>query len=113
MLKKLQKEQKSWVKHNFLPRAGNFTPELIESVVPLLGIMEEVGELAHAHLKQGQKIRTNEDHIGLTKDAIGDIVIYLADYCTARGFDLEEIVKEIWMQVKARDWKENPETGRA
>lgn len=43
MLRKLQEEQKPWVKHNFGDRP---------SWMPLLGAVEELGELAHAHLKK-------------------------------------------------------------
>lgn len=101
MLRKLQDEQKPWVLHNFGERPA---------WMPLLGAMEELGELAHAHLKEAQGIRNTEDHVANAKDAIADIIIYLADYSSARGFDLEEIVKSTWDQVKKRDWKKNPDT---
>jgi len=110
-LKQLQKEQKLWVEHNFIPRIGNFTPELLESVAPLLGALEELGELAHSHLKQGQNIRVAEKHVENAKDAIGDIVIYLSDYCSARNFNFGDIVKNVWGEVKKRDWKKNNKTG--
>ncbi len=102
MLKRLQNEQRPWVKHNFGDRP---------SWHPLLGLVEEVGELCHAHLKQAQGIRTNEDHELDKMDAIGDIVIYLADYCSAEGIDLQVVVEETWKDVKERDWKNNPERG--
>lgn len=101
MLRKLQDEQRPWVKHNFGARP---------SWMPLLGIMEELGELAHSHLKQAQGIRSHEDHEAMAKDAVADIVIFLADYCSARDFDLESLVSETWAEVKKRDWKKNPET---
>ena len=100
MLKKLQEEQKPWVKHNFGDRP---------SWQPLLGIVEELGELAHAHLKDAQGIRTKEDHFKNKKDAIADIIIYLADYCNAEGIDLESTVQSVWDVVKKRDWKKNPD----
>lgn len=103
MLKKLQEEQKLWVKYNFGIRP---------SWMPLLGAMEELGELAHAHLKNAQNIRTNENHFENKKDAIADIVIYLSDYCTAEGIDFEETVKNTWNEVKKRDWIKNKETGK-
>ena len=56
-------------------------------------------------------IRTNEDHTAKKKDAIGDIVIFLADYCSSEGFDFEDIVLTVWKEVKQRDWKKNPEKG--
>lgn len=109
ILNKVQKEQKDWAKKNF-PDGG------IKKRVPggeaLHGVMEELGELAHAHLKETQGIRLNEDHEAEAKDAIGDIVIYLADYCNKRGFDLEEIVDSTWREVKQRDWTKNNENGK-
>ena len=100
MLRKLQEEQKVWVAHNF----GTDRP----AYHPLLGAVEELGELAHAHLKGEQGIRTNEDHEAAAKDAVADVVIYLADYCTSRGFDFETLVQETWNLVKQRDWKKDP-----
>ena len=46
-------------------------------------------------------------------DAVADIVIFLADYCSARGFDLESLVSETWAEVRKRDWKANSETAQA
>ncbi len=48
--------------------------------VPRLGILEEIGEIAHCVLKRVQKIRGFEDFnffIGELKDGIGDTMIYL------------------------------------
>ena len=101
MLKKMQEEQKPWVKHNFGDRP---------SWMPLLGVVEELGELAHAHLKKAQGIRVNENHDENIKDAVADIVIFLADYCSSVGIDLEKVVQETWDKVKQRDWKANPAT---
>lgn len=98
-LRRLQTEQVPWVKHNFGDRP---------SWMPLLGAVEELGELAHAHLKQAQGIRVSEDHDAKAKDAVADVVIYLADYCTARGYDLESLVMDTWDKVKQRDWKAHP-----
>lgn len=96
----LQEEQREWVAHNFPGR---------ESWNPLLGIGEEVGELMHAHLKGHQGIRgTVEEHRAKGRDAVGDILIYLADYCSAMGFDLQQCVEETWAKVKRRDWRANP-----
>lgn len=71
--KNLQEEQVPWVLHNF----GNRP-----SWQPLLGIAEEIGELTDAIYADSEA--------GI-KDAIGDIVIFTADFCTAMGFDLEAI----------------------
>ena len=101
-LKQLQDEQRPWVKHNFGDRPA---------WQPLLGIVEEVGELCHAHLKHAQGIRTTEDHQAAKVDAVGDIVVYLADYCTAEGIDLQRAVSVVWASVKLRDWVADPEHG--
>jgi len=102
-LRRLQAEQHEWAKRNF--------GEEVQTYLPLLGVVEEVGELAHAHLKEAQGIRTTEDHEAKAKDAVGDAIIYLADYCSRRGWDLQDIVEQTWAAVKRRDWKANPEGG--
>ena len=78
---------------------------------PLLGLVEEVGELCHAHLKREQGIRTNEDHVLQQIDAIGDIMIYLLDYCGREGISLEAALEETWAEVSKRDWRNKKETG--
>lgn len=101
-LDELQLEQATWSLSNFGPQPKHRS---------LLGVTEEVGELAHAHLKAEQGIRTNENHEAKKKDAIGDIVIYLADYCTQQGFSFQECVEAAWNEVKQRDWKKNSISG--
>lgn len=100
--KKLQLEQKEWQDKNFPNHKNHHC---------LLGLVEEVGELSHSHLKNDQNIRKNEDHRKKTEDAIGDIIIYLAGYCNANGYDLEKCVKETWGEVKQRDWIKNKNNG--
>lgn len=75
---------------------------------PLLGVVEELGELAHAHLKAEQGIRTTEDHSAAKRDAVADIVIYLMDYCSCEGIDLESTLEEVHAAVLKRDWKKSP-----
>lgn len=70
----------------------------------LLGVMEEVGELAHAHLKKEQNIRMEENHDEKKKDAIGDIVIFLINYADSQGLTLSECIHYSWEQIKNRDW---------
>ena len=101
--KQLQEEHRIWVEKNF-PDSPNYHS--------LLGVVEEVGELSHAHLKREQGIRgTEQEHIEEAKDAIGDTIIYLTDYCTRMGFDFQEIMEDTWNQVKQRDWQKNPKKG--
>ena len=97
-LKQLQRESKEWQLRNFGEHPG---------WQPLMGAVEELGELAHAHLKNEQGIRGTRDEHKLAKvDAIGDIIIYLADYCNQEGIDFEQAVSETWRKVSQRDKEE-------
>ena len=73
--------------------------------------MEEVGELAHAHLKKEQGIRTNEDHEAKKIDAIGDVVFYLLDYCNKEGLDFETCINTALKEIEQRDWRKNKING--
>ena len=96
-LKKFQEEQRIWSTKNFGETYGS-------GYRSILGAVEELGELAHAHLKSEQGIRTDEDHTLAKKDAVGDIVIYLADYCWREGLSLEDCISDAWEIVSKRDW---------
>lgn len=72
-----------------------------------LGVNEEAGELTHSVLKRAQGIRGDEDGVGpeAEMDAVGDIVVYLADFCYRRGYNLEECVDRAWNdEVADREW---------
>ncbi len=99
----LQAEHMEWLEKNFPQQ---------QPADPLLGIVEEVGELAHAHLKASQSIRgTPEELQAEARDAIGDIVIYLTSYCNTNGYDLALAVGHAWREVKQRDWQKYPKDG--
>ncbi len=100
-LEQLQKEGWEWVQRNF-PNGKPYQP--------LLGVAEEVGELCHAHLKMEQGIRNsnNEDK----EDAIGDIIIYLADYCNRNGINIQESLEKAWETASQRDWVKFSKNGR-
>ncbi len=102
-LQTLQTVHMLWLEKNFPQQ---------QPADPLLGVVEEVGELAHAHLKASQSIRgTPEELQAEARDAIGDIVIYLASYCNTNGYDLEDCVSRAWSEVKKRDWQKYPKDG--
>lgn len=104
-LAQLQNDHEVWVNDNF---PGQQPWE------PLLGLQEEVGELAHAHLKHHQGIRGMDDEaaaIAAKEDAVGDIVIYLASYCNANDLDLDKCVRRAWDEVSKRDWVKDPQKG--
>lgn len=99
----LQEERDRWIRHNF-PR-----DELVDSI---LGAVEELGELAHAFLKEKQGIRgSNSELEAQMADAVADCVIYLAGVATHLGLDYGKLVQETWDQVKQRDWVAYPENG--
>lgn len=101
MIRKLQNENKQWSETNFGKHPAWH---------PLLGIVEELGELCHHYLKRAQGIRKGEDHEAGIRDAVGDIVIYLADFCNVEGIDLELTVDQIWSDVIKRNWNKNPDS---
>jgi NTP pyrophosphatase (non-canonical NTP hydrolase) len=112
-LAQMQEEQRPWVKHNFNPQSCDVCGRS-DDHYPFLGLVEELGELAHAVLKAAQKIRGSEEkHREEAEDAVGDLVIYLADFCSRHDIDLQDSVRKTWEKVKQRDWKKNPENGAA
>ena len=94
----LQLDIDEWVKKNFATHPLHH---------PLLGLVEEVGELSHAVLKREQKIRLNENHDAEIRDAVGDILIYLIDFCNAEAISISNCLQETWGNVKKRDWNEH------
>jgi len=85
----------------------NFPDDL--SYRKLLGIIEELGELAHAHLKLEQGIRLDEPLTDMKKDAIGDLIIYLLDYCHKEDLWLTDCIRLAWSKVKRREWRKRME----
>ena len=103
-LLQLQREVGVWAWRNF-PKAKPYQP--------LLGASEELGELCHAHLKMEQRIRgTRAKHFMDKRDAVGDILIYLAHYCELNGINMEAAVGDAWAEVKQRDWRKHKRTGK-
>ncbi len=99
----IQQEHARWQYTNFglVPMEDSF-----------MGIVEELGELSHALLKEKQGIRVNENHTENAIDAIGDVIIYIISLCNSQGWDFETIIETTWEEVKKRDWIKYPETGR-
>ena len=95
-LSELQTQQSEWSRNNF-PNQPSWHP--------LLGAVEELGELCHAHLKAVQGIRMNENHRLNKEDAVADAIIFLCGYCTAEGIDIARAVDRTWNEVKQRDWR--------
>lgn len=105
-LARAQDQLHEWRERNF-PRA--------DSTQQLLGVVEELGELSHIHLKAIQRIRQGRmspaEIQRLKEDAIGDIIIYLMGYCSYEGLSLSHCLDEAGAEVLERDWLTNPQYG--
>jgi len=80
----------------------------------LLGMMEELGEVTHVHLKREQHIREGLDPEKcdeLIKDGIGDLLNYAICYCESQGTDLISCLQHAWKQIKDRDWTQEKKQG--
>jgi NTP pyrophosphatase (non-canonical NTP hydrolase) len=93
-------------------REHSFPPEHRSVELQALGVCEEAGELAHAILKMKQGIRGSEvEHMTEARDAVGDIIIYLAGVCSSLGISLHSCVYAAWIGVAQRDWSKNKTDG--
>lgn len=111
-----QKELHNW-------QIDNFGKNDDDSDRVFQGIVEELGEMAHAILKYKQHIR--QFHLltecnyqeekrklrALVADAFGDIVVFGIQLMTEYEIDAEEAVKTTIETVLKRDWKANSESG--
>jgi NTP pyrophosphatase (non-canonical NTP hydrolase) len=118
----LQAQVKEWADRNFDDRfpyrpllgATEELGELTEAAEALLfmKLTSRMGRLAHAQLKLEQGIRGDAyTHLAEAQDAVGDILVYLADYCNCSGFSMQTIIESVWGRVKQRNWKKDPEKG--
>lgn len=99
----LQVKLARWQNHNF-----GFQPAERQ----MLGVMEEVGELSHAILKNQQGIRGMDDQAAFKDaagDAIADTVVYLIQLCTSLRLDFGTLLRETARDVMERNWVDNPE----
>lgn len=84
-----QERANIWVRRNF-PDSG--------ASEQFLGIVEEVGEFAAAACKRLTAIREKDSAVALAaefemEDAIGDICIYLVNYCNFRDIEISHWVR--------------------
>ena len=103
-LRQLQAQVMVWTDRNFKDREG---------WMPVMGVCEEAGEMAHAYLKLKQGIRgTPEEHEAKLKDAAADVIIFCADVANMAGFDLSDVLTTTWEKVRERDWTKAPKGGK-
>lgn len=108
-LREFQKEHREWVDRNFPHQ--NYAQNRHQS---FLGVVEEMGELAHVILKSEQGIRdgmATDETYELLVDGVGDLVIFLAGFCDTHGINLDYAVSTTWNKVKQRDWVADPQRG--
>lgn len=104
-----QERVRLWNEYNFPNKKLADRP----SDQPLKGIVEELGELAHADLKEQQGIRGTKAELDEeAKDALGDMLVYMADYATQRGWSLADCMAKAWNDIRERDWIHFPKNGR-
>ena len=65
----------------------------------LKGMVSEIGELNGIYQKVYQGHKLDEKHL---KKECGDLLWFVAEYCTANGWELEEIMKMNIEKLKAR-----------
>ena len=102
-LDRLQRELAPWQAHNFPTSKPDD---------PFKGVVEELGELAHSLLKRDQGIRgTAEEHTEKAKDAVGDLLVFLADLCNRQGWSMQECLELGWGTARVRDFQRFPKNG--
>ena len=65
----------------------------------LFGMVGELGELLSLYQKVFQGHSLNEEH---TKKELGDLMWFIAEYCTAKGWNLDDIMQMNIDKLKAR-----------
>jgi NTP pyrophosphatase (non-canonical NTP hydrolase) len=111
----LQSQSNEWRDKNFTINNDSLL-QTIAGLEQLLGMVEEVGEIAHAELKRLQGIRgfhADDVYYPAISDGVGDLLLFTAGYCTRRNLNMQDCAEHTWAQVKNRDWKANPQDGGA
>lgn len=79
--------------------AHNFPDERLE--ISILGCIEEMGELVHAHIKEDQGIRGDAaQHQADARDAIGDLTVYLLGVMNVCGAPRQRAI----VKSASSDW---------
>ncbi len=79
----------------------------LKSLPPLLGIMEEVGELVAPIVKrhQGRGFEDVEEYTAQVRDSLADLLIFACDFANREGIDLAEVLEATWAIVRNRKQK--------
>jgi NTP pyrophosphatase (non-canonical NTP hydrolase) len=102
-----QAEILAWSTRNF----GRPVP-IAYDVSSFLGMVEEVGEIAHAVLKMSQNIKgTRAKHEADVIDGIADLIVFTLDFAGRNGLDAESALERVWAKVKQRDFTKDKDLG--
>lgn len=108
-LDQIQEEIRAWARSQFGDNVSldDTSPSFgspLGSLPALMGIAEELGELFHAvaYRHQGRGYSNPQEHRAAKMDAVGDLMIYLLDYCSREKFDLLQVVRDTWEKVCKR-----------
>jgi len=102
-----QKELARWQAKHF----GTHEDDPLRFVV---GMSEEVGEVAHHVLKGIQGIRGGQGGINKHEvaDGVADSFIYGMQLLSTLGINAEEVLERTINEVMQRDWINNPDNGK-
>jgi len=109
-LELLQKNVEDWAITNFDRNQSKVNGMPLDSTAPLWGLVEEVGELSGITIKYHQGRRgydpnTQEGRLKFRNDqydAVGDIMIFLLDYCSRESINLLDAVNYTWSQIVSK-----------
>lgn len=75
-----------------------------DSVNPLIGAQEELGEVAQITLKRRQGIREDEFTNQDLEIEVADVIIYLMDFCERNNVSMAHGLEEAQRKVLGRDF---------
>ena len=90
-LKTFQHELEARAERN-IPRSATYQS--------LIGVFQEIGKLTRMQIEDEGISDVPENRQAAKRQAIGDVIIYMARYCTAQGWSLAEIIYEAWQKTK-------------
>ena len=113
-----QKELKEWQERSFpreelLELDKEVLVNMILNLQMVLGMAEEVGEVAHRVLKATQRIRSGVNGMDSTfkrevGDGVADTLVFGMQLLSLQGLDAEEEISKTTKLVLGRDWQKNP-----
>jgi NTP pyrophosphatase (non-canonical NTP hydrolase) len=108
-LSQVQREITAWARSQFGDNVSRDDTSAafghpLGSLAPLLGMFEELGELAHAvvYRHQGRGYADPAEHRGAKEDALADLMVFACDFAGREGIDLEAVLGEVWERVSKR-----------